>query len=306
MTYLMLLGGLICLFVGGELLVRGAVGTAARLRIPPFIIGLTIVGFGTSAPELLVSIQAALAGAPDLAVGNVVGSNIANILLILGLTAVVLPVPMRYAEGRRDYHAMIGVSLLLWLLVLQDVIQAWHGALLVLLLVLYLGVSISDRSTHALPDAGPHPAPRPLWKGILLIVGGFVALVLGARFLVFGATDIARVLGVSEAVIGLTVIAVGTSLPELATSVMAAFRKHSELAVGNILGSNIFNVLSILGFTSLVAPIPVDPRFADFDLPVATGAALVMLAFAVVAGRVGRLGGGILLASYAAYLFALA
>ncbi|MCB2117588.1 MAG: calcium/sodium antiporter [Rhodobacteraceae bacterium] len=300
MTYVMFALGLAGLFVGGEFLVRGAVGLARRLGISPLVIGLTVVGFGTSTPELLVSLQAALAGSPAIAIGNVVGSNIANILLILGVTALIMPVPMRLADTRRDFAVMIGVTLLLWALLFGAVITAWQGAFFVILLGAYLWFSL--RSTQAAPEDHPPATQKPVWRSVLEAAGGLILLMVGARFLVESATEIARAFGISEAVIGLTIVAVGTSLPELAASAMAAYRKHPEIAVGNILGSNIFNILAILGVTAMIYPIPVDPRFARLDMPAAMAAALAMLALAALAGRVSRLGGAALIAGYAGYL----
>lgn len=300
MTYILFLIGLAGLFIGGELLVRGAVGVARRLHVPPLVIGLTIVGFGTSTPELLVSLQAALSGAPSLAVGNVIGSNIANILLILGLSAIIAAVPMRFADLRRDFAAMIGSTLLLWLMIAGGMVARIEGAILVAALVLYLWLSLKDTAGSAPPETDA--APAPLWKSIAIAVAGLLVLMGGARLLVDSATEIARAFGVSEAVIGLTIVAVGTSLPELATAIIAALRRHPEIAVGNIVGSNIFNVLGILGVTALVTPIPVEPRFAGLDMSIAVAAALAMLTFAVLPGRVGRIGGAALLASYAGYV----
>ncbi len=304
MTYVIFVAGLIGLFFGGEFLVRGAVGIARRLSVPPLVIGLTVVGFGTSAPELLVSVQAALAGSPDLAIGNVIGSNIANILLILGLTALILPVPMPISDTRRDFAVMIGSSFVLWALLLGDVIWRWQGIVLVLCLALYLYVSI--RAGKAAPSEDLPAISGTLAKNLLIALGGLVVLLIGARFLVDSASEIARTFGVSEAVIGLSIVAVGTSLPELATSALAALRGHSEIAVGNILGSCIFNILGILGVTALVAPIPVDPRFAHVDMWIALAATLAMLWFAARPGHVGRAGGTVLVAAYAAYLLMLA
>lgn len=300
MTYVMFLAGIVGLFFGGEFLVRGAVGIARRLSVPPMVIGLTVVGFGTSTPELLVSVQAALAGAPDLAIGNVVGSNIANILLILGLTAVIMPVPMRFADTRRDFAVMIAVTLVLWAILYGGMIWRWQGLLLFAALVVYVLVSI--RSGRAAGAEDIPAAPKSLGLSLAEALGGLVALIVGANLLVTSASEIARAFGVSEAVIGLTIVAVGTSLPELATSVMAALRRHSEIAVGNIIGSNIFNILGILGVAAIVTPIPADLRFARIDLPVALAAALAMLVLAARPGRVGRAGGAALLLAYAVYI----
>ncbi|MCB1400161.1 MAG: calcium/sodium antiporter [Rhodobacteraceae bacterium] len=302
MLYLMFAAGLAGLFLGGEFLVRGAVGIARGFRVPPFVIGLTVVGFGTSAPELLVSIQAALEGAPDLAIGNVIGSNIANILLILGLSALILPVPISMRESWRDFAVLVGATALFWALLLGGEIGRPQGALLIALLFGYLVLCLRGPRGAANTDAAP---ALPGWANLGLTLGGLAALMIGARLLVTSATELARDFGVSEAVIGLTIVAIGTSLPELATSVVSALRGHSEIAVGNILGSCIFNILCIVGLTALVAPIPVDPRFARLDMVVAAAATLAMIGLAARAGRTGRAAGAMLLAAYAAYLAVL-
>lgn len=304
MIYLMFVVGLCGLFFGGEFLVRGAIGIARRFSVPPLVIGLTVVGFGTSMPELLVSVQAALAGAPALAIGNAVGSNIANILLILGLTALILPPPIAIADTRRDFAVMLGATLVLWALLLGGTIRHWQGAVLIAGLVLYVYVSI--RSGKSATDAELPAVAVNLGRNVLFALGGLIVLMIGARLMVDSATGIARTYGVSEAVIGLTIVAIGTSLPELATSALAALRGHSDVAVGNIIGSNIFNILGIIGMTAIVAPIPVDPRFAQVDMWIVGAAALAMLCFALLPGRVSRWGGAGLLAGYASYLLLLA
>ncbi len=299
MTYVMLLGGLVALFAGGEFLIRGAVGVAQRFRVPPLVIGLTIVGFGTSMPELLVSLQAAFSGVPALAVGNVIGSNISNVLLILGLSAMIVAVPLPFERMRRDFAVMIGATLLLWAMLWNGVVSRWEGFVLVAALIYYLQLCL-----RCGPDGSADETEegRPLWLSLAFAAGGLVVLLIGARLLVDSSTEIARAFGISEAVIGLTIVAIGTSLPELATAVVASLRGHPEIAVGNILGSNIFNVLGILGVTAAVTPIPVEERFVGFDMGLALAAALAMLGLAALPGRVGRLGGGALLASYAGYI----
>lgn len=300
MTYLLFATGLVGLFLGGEVLIRGAVGVARHYHVSPLIIGLTIVGFGTSAPELLVSVQSALAGVPDIAVGNVVGSNIANILLILGTGAMIAVVPIQFGRMIRDFVAMLGATVLVWVLMLNGALGRAEGAVLVAGLAVYMWLCLRNA-------AGAHPPEidepvRPLWQSAAMALAGLVILAIGARLLVFSATDIARSFGVSEAVIGLTIVAVGTSLPELATGILAAIRKHGDLAVGNVLGSNVFNLLGILGATALVKPIPIDPRFTTMDLPLALIASLAMAGFAIFAGHVGRIGGVALLIAYAGYV----
>ncbi|WP_186396927.1 calcium/sodium antiporter [Stappia sp. TSB10GB4] len=292
--------GLALLFLGGDFLVRGAVVLAARLRISPLLIGLTVVGFGTSMPELLVSLNAALAGLPDIAIGNVVGSNTANILLILGLTLVVAPLSSRLPGLRRDLLAMLASAALLALIAPGGVLRPWHGLLFLALLAAYLTYSaIRGRSQGAtLPDTG---TALTLWQMLGFIAAGLAALVFGADFLVQGATSLAVRIGVPDAVIGLTIVAVGTSLPELATSVVAAMKRQPEIAVGNVVGSNIFNILGILGVTAALAPIPVAPQMARFDIPVMLAVTLVIAALLAVAPRVPRLVGLALLAAYGWY-----
>ena len=298
LVYIIFTLGLFALFFGGEFIVRGAVGIAQRFHVPPLVIGLTIVGFGTSAPELLVSLQAALAGTPAIAVGNVVGSNIANILLILGVSAVITPVALVLSRLRRDFAVMIGATVLLWALVWGGMLARVEGLVLVALLVSYLALCLRQKAEA--PAEGTHVAP--LWLSVALAIGGLITLMLGARFLVDSAVQIARAFEVSEAVIGLTIVAIGTSLPELATSIVAALRKQSDIAVGNILGSNIFNTLGILGVTALVTPIPVEPRFQGLDMGLALVSALLLLALAAGPGRISRAAGGGLLLAYLAYL----
>jgi cation:H+ antiporter len=298
LTYLILFAGFCGLFLGGELLVRGGIGMARRLGLPPLVIGLTIIGFGTSMPELLVSLQAALAGSPALAIGNVIGSNIANFLLILGAVAVIAAVPMRIDELWRDLAVMIAAMLVLWLILASGTVTRLGGVFFVLWLGAYLWRSMKGSDKSPPDDGSP---PPPLWKGASIALVGLLLLMVGARFLVAGATEIARDFGVSEAAIGLTVVAVGTSLPELAAAIVAAVRGHPELAIGNVIGSNIFNILGILGLTAIVSPIPVDARFAGVDSIVQVVAALAILGLAVALGRIPRIAGVALMLAYATY-----
>ena len=299
MDYLFLVLGLIGLFAGGDALVRGAVGIAQRLAMPPLLIGLTVVGFGTSTPELLVSVDAALRGVPDIAIGNVVGSNIGNILLIVGLSALVWPIRVAGGTLRRDLAVMLAAALALVPLFWLDALGRPAGLGLVAALAAYLGWTyLQQRGAAPVISAG---AP-PLWRALIWGGVGLAALMLGARWLVDGSVAIARGAGVSEAFIGLTIVAIGTSLPELATSLIAALRRHSEIAIGNIVGSNIFNVLGILGATALIAPIPIAPRFLTFDLPVMIAASLALAAL-LSRPAIGRLTGCGLLLAYAGYVW---
>ncbi|WP_136645412.1 calcium/sodium antiporter [Tabrizicola sp. YIM 78059] len=302
MTYLLFSLGLVMLFVGGEGLVRGASSVARHFNFSPMLIGLTIVGFGTSAPELLVSVQAALAGQPGIAIGNVVGSNIANILLILGVSTAIAPLFIPARRLWRDLAFMLAATAIFWAMLSGSEITRLYGAILVLGLLAFLAVAFLYGKIDADEDA---PVENQLlaWGFTL---GGLVVLVIGARLLVDNAVIIAKTFGVPEAVIGLTIVAVGTSLPELATSVIAALRRQTEIAVGNVIGSNIFNIFSIIGITALITPIPVDPRFAVIDMPVATAVAVGLAVAAILLNGLPRIAGVILLALYGGYLWAMA
>ena len=303
MEYLYFFAGLTGLFVGGEALVRGSIGIARRMAIPPLLIGLTVVGFGTSTPELLVSVDAAWRGVPDIALGNIVGSNIANILLIVGLSALVWPIKVMGATLRRDTVVMMAAAIVLLPVFALGQITRLAGLLLFAGMMAYLVWAYLKPGEAEEADAGLKPPSSALVSG-LWIVGGLVALMVGARLLVDSAISIARDFGISEAFIGLTIVAVGTSLPELATSLIAAFRRQSEIAIGNIVGSNIFNVLGILGVTALIAPIPVASRFLTFDLPLMIAASLVLTGLLLTRPVIGRGVGGAMLAGYAAYVWA--
>ncbi len=299
MTYILFVVGLVALFFGGEYLVRGASGIARTFRLSPMVIGLTVVGFGTSAPEMLVSVQAALAGQPAIAIGNVLGSNIANVLLILGVSAVIAPLLIPLAKIWRDIGFMLLATAVVWVMLLDGEVTRVDGLILVAGLFAFLATAFLTGSAH--PDEGAESA-SPLWLSSVQTLGGLVVLVIGARLLVDSATDIARTYGISEAVIGLTIVAVGTSLPELATSVVAAMRKQTEIAVGNVVGSNVFNLFGILGVTSLIAPIPVEGRFVSVDMYLVAGTAIGLTAIAALMGGLPRLAGAMLLAIYGGYL----
>jgi cation:H+ antiporter len=307
LDYVYVAAGLVLLFAGGEALVRGAVAIASRLGVSPLVIGLTLVGFGTSAPELVTSLQAALAGRPGIAVGNVVGSNIANLLLILGLSAVVAPIAVARAALKRDGTMLVLTTSAVGALLVFDLLTRWIGLVMVAALLAYIVyVYLAERRR---PDASAalheHEAQavRPLGWGLAaaFALGGLAGVVGGAYFLVEGAVALAQQAGVSETVIGLTVVAVGTSLPELATSAIAARRGQGDVAFGNLVGSNVFNLLGILGVTAAVAPIPVPPEIVRLDVWVMGAVALLALGLAATGQRVNRVEGALLLAAYAAY-----
>jgi cation:H+ antiporter len=298
MNILLLVGGLILLIAGGDLLVRGAVQIASRLGVSPLVIGLTLVGFGTSTPELVTSVQASLAGAPGIALGNVVGSNIANTLLILGVSALLAPIVVHSAALKRDGVTMVAVAVAFAVLSALVPFGRLLGAAFVAGLAIYLYFAFrQEREAGAEHGAAfdkaeaaqeVDPALRvgaaaragPTLIPVLLSLGGLVLVVLGGKLLVDGAIALARAFSISETVIGLTIVAIGTSAPELVTSVMAAVRKQSDVAFGNIVGSNIYNILGIAGVTALVAPTQVPPEIVRFDNPVMVAVSLVMLAFA--------------------------
>ena len=299
MTYLLFALGLVALFFGGEFLVRGATAIAKHFRLSPMVIGLTIVGFGTSAPEMLVSVQAAMAGQPAIAIGNVLGSNIANILLILGISALIAPLIIPVRKLWRDLGFMLLATAVIWVMLLDGNVTRFDGILLIIGLIVFLATAFL---TGKVEPEEANEGDIPQWKAWAMTLGGLVVLVIGARLLVDSSTEIARAFGISEAVIGLTIVAVGTSLPELATSVIAAIRKQTEIAVGNIVGSNIFNIFGILGTTALIHPITADPRFASIDMIWVSAAAIGLTVLAFLLGGLPRIAGAVLLAAYAGYV----
>lgn len=304
--------GLGLLIGAGDILVKGSVGLALRLGIPSLIVGLTVVAFGTSAPELLVSVNAALAGQPGIALGNVVGSNIANILLILGVPAVISTIHLSQVDTRRSYLLMLLASVLLIALAFLGTIGRLAGIVLLTGLAFMLWDNIRIAQAHR---NAREPAREPEseigdahmgWGRIAaFIIAGLAGLAFGADLLVEGAVAIARVAGLSETVIGLTLVAIGTSLPELVTSVMAALRKQADVAMGNVIGSNIFNVMGILGATALIAPMPVPAQMLRLDLWVMLATALALAPFVLRRRDIGKQAGLALLAAYALYTVVL-
>ncbi|NHI00658.1 calcium/sodium antiporter [Oceanimonas sp. MB9] len=307
MVWLMLAAGLLLLIVGADLLVRGAARLAASLGVPALVIGLTVVAFGTSAPELAVSVKSAWAGQTELAIANVVGSNIFNVLFILGLAAVISPLVVSQQLIRQDVPIMIGVSVL-------AVILAWNGTLgrleagvLFAGLLGYTGFLFVQGRRQSDGGTGDEvvQTPAPVWQNLLLVSGGLLLLVTGARWLVQSAVQLAAGFGVSEAVIGLTIVAAGTSLPEVMTSVMATLRGQRDIAIGNVVGSNVFNILCVLGLSGLVSPAPLQagPQLASLDMPVMLGVALLCLPLFFTGARLNRAEGGLFLALYVTYVW---
>jgi cation:H+ antiporter len=314
MTYGLLIVGLILLTLGGDTLVRGASTAAQRLGVSPLLIGLTLVGFGTSTPELVTSLTAALAGSPGIAIGNVVGSNTANILLILGVTTLIAPIVVDRAAFRRDGIMLVVASLVCTATVLGGEVGLIPGLIMVAMLVAYIvfawwserGVHDAERAKYEHMAEDAPDAPGGLWAGLGLAVLGIALTIGGARLLVDSAVVIARDLGVSDTVIGLTVVAIGTSLPELVTSVVAAVRGRADVALGNIIGSNIYNVLGILGITALVAPFQAPAAIARLDIWVMLAATALLVLFVRTGMKIVRWEGAVLLAAYIGYMAWLA
>jgi len=297
--------GLVILVFGGDALVKGAVNMALRLGIPALVVGLTVVAFGTSAPELLVSLQAALNGQAGIAVGNVVGSNMVNILLILGLPLLITVIHTSQLDTRRGYLVMLASSVLFAGLAFTGPLTWWHGLIFLTGLALMLWdnvrISMAHRAANANVEVEGADDNMSWVKIVTFIVLGLIGLALGARFLVDGAVSIAREFGLSETVIGLTLVAIGTSMPELVTSIIAAIRKQADVAMGNVIGSNTFNILCILGITSLVADVPIDPQIMLFDNFVMIGVSLLLIPFVLFRRDMGRLTGVAFVSIYAGY-----
>jgi len=308
-TIAILVIGLIVLIVGGDYLVRGSSSIALRLHLSPLVVGLTIVAFGTSAPELVISIQSALKGSPDIAMGNVIGSNICNLALVLGLTSVIRPVKVQVNSIRIDWPMTMGASLLLYLMIREGYLGRIEGILMVFILTIYLFFTIRQsrkvilaskaEDEEEIPDT-PH---KQIWKDIVFIMLGCVGLYYGSEWFVGSAKGLALSLGVEERVVGLTVVALGTSLPELATAAVASYKGQTDLALGNLMGSNIFNILSILGITSIIQDIHVHELILNKDIIWMLLITLMILPLMVIRREVGRIDGLILLIVYTVYIY---
>jgi len=311
MTIGLLIISLILVILGAEALVRGSSSFALRLRISPLLIGLTIVAYGTSFPELIVSAKAALEVKGDISMGNIIGSNIFNIATILGLSALVRPLKVKSQLVRKDTPVMIGVALLLLFFFRDFYLSRPEGLLLLIGILIYTGIIIrsatrerlSQKTENHLDEGLPHTL-KNIWLDFGFITTGFVLLFIGANLLVDKAVVLARIIGVSQAVIGLTIVAAGTSIPELATSIIAARRNQADIAIANVVGSNIFNILGILGISSLIHPIRgIDIKILDFYWMI--GTSIILLPFLQTGFRLNRWEGFCLLASYTIYLFLL-
>lgn len=308
MSILLFIIGLLLLIIGAEWLVKGASKLAFSLRISPLIIGLTVVAFGTSAPELAVSIKSSLSGQESIALGNVVGSNIFNVLFILGISAMILPLTVSKQLLRLDVPLMIGLSIIVFLFSLNGVISKIEGIILVLGLLVYIFFLIyesrKDNTAETESVIAESESGKILWiKNIMLVLVGLALLMVGSQWFLNGAVLLAQYMGVSELIIGLTIVAAGTSLPEVVTSVLAAIRGERDIAVGNVVGSNIFNLLSVLGISALVAPTGLDisASFINFDLPVMIAVAFACLPIFFTGGVISRGEGALLLGYYVVY-----
>ena len=312
LTLLLFVAGLVLLIVGAEALVRGSSKLAAAIGISPLVIGLTVVAYGTSSPEMAVSVQSALAGQADIALGNVVGSNIFNVLFILGLSALIVPLAVSQQLVRLDVPLMIGISVLMLILAVDGKVSRLDGVLLFAINVAYVVWAIRQsrkeseqiKAEYAKEFGDGKNKSKWYWLiQVLFIVVGLALLVLGSRWLVHGAVAVAQTLGVSELIIGLTIIAAGTSLPEVATSIVASVRGERDIAVGNVVGSNIFNIASVLGFASIVAPngVNVSPIAMRFDIPVMIAAAVACLPIFFTGNMIARWEGTLFLGYYVAY-----
>lgn len=306
--------GLLILLLAGDSLVKGAVNLSLRLGVPALIVSLTIVAFGTSAPELLISIQAILDDAPGLALGNVVGSNTANILLVLGIPAILATMHTAECNTKKTYNFMIASTVLFIGLAFVMGVFNWITSIILLAALAYvLGDAFRDARAHRAADMAAEDEEEPegadpdmpTWRIAIFLVLGLIGLPLGANLLVDNATIIAKQYGVTDTIIGLTLVAIGTSLPELATTVMAALRRQADVALGNVIGSNMFNLLAIIGIAGFVGPIPVDPEFLLFDFWVMLGASVLLLPFVYMKWNINRFWGVVLSALYVSYLFLL-
>ncbi len=310
LTIVKLVAGFVLLFLGGEVLVRGSVSLARRLGVSPFLIGATVIAFGTSAPELVVSLKAAFDDAMGIALGNIVGSNIANLLLILGMSALIAPVVVNRSAVLRDGLVLAGASLLLTLFVALGEITRWQGAIMFVLLAVVIVYSYwSERrqttpagDLHLREEAEVQDVPHSVTVALLFVLAGLAGVAFGAHLLVEAAVVVARSIGMSEAVIGLTVVAVGSSLPELATSIVAAYRKHADVALGNVIGSSVFNILGILGLVSVIHPIAAPKEIAVLDIWIMLGVTALVLTPVFAGWRISRALGTIFVLLYAGFI----
>ena len=309
LSFFILAAGLVLLVFAGDYLVRGSVGLAENLGISPLVIGLTVVAFGTSAPELFISTQAALSGSPGIAIGNVVGSNVANVLLVIGLPALIAPLAATEPGLRRNMTVMLGVTAVYFWMSMNGIVGRLEGLVLFAMLAAYIGWQIHMARARREPQDDYHEeigeAPHDKYRIGLSIVGGLIGLPVGAQLTVLGASDIARAFGVSDEAIGLTIVAVGTSLPELATTLTAVLRGSTAVAMGNVVGSNLFNIMCILGITGMIVPLSVSDRIIAIDNWVMAATTLILALLAYARMSAGRIIGVVMVLAYAAYTWSI-
>ncbi|HAF27636.1 MAG TPA: sodium:calcium antiporter [Bacteroidales bacterium] len=306
MDYIFLFLGFVLLILSGDFLVKGSVSLAVHFKVSKLVIGVVLVSFGTSAPELVVSLDAAIKGHPDIAIGNVVGSNIANLALVLGLTAMILPIQVRKKAIHFDWSVMMLVSILFYIFCLNFKLQLFEGLIFIVLLLAYVFWSVhQSRAEHKINEEEPIAPKHNLVVSFILVISAIVGLIYGAELLVKGASSIASSIGIEERIISVTVIALGTSLPELATSIMAAIRKELDISIGNLIGSNIFNILAILGLTSVVKEIDINPMILKFDIFWMLGISLLLFLFILPLRKaiVSRWKGFIFVLIYIVYIY---
>lgn len=302
MQFLLLIVGLLVLVAGGEFLVRGAVGIARNMKISPLVIGMTVVSFGTSAPELLVSLQAAFENNPEIAIGNVVGSNIANLALVLGVTVLIFPIYIEKQTKIVDFPMLMLATILFVVFALNLNIEMWEGILLFVALLIFTFALIRSSRKKGRLEVEEHVQSDSTVVSLLYLLLGLTGLYFGSEWFVDGAVNIAESYGMSKALIGVTIVAFGTSAPELVASTVAAYRKQTDISVGNLIGSNIFNIMAVVGLTASIKPIHVDSTIMSFDIYWMVGIALFMLPVLYVGSKVGRYKGVILLLSYFSYI----
>ncbi len=296
--------GLVMLVGGAEFLVKGAVAIASKLKIPTLVIGLTIVALGTSVPEFVVSLKSALNGNAGISVGNVIGSNIANVLLVLGASAVIFPVTCSGKAFYRDFSFLFMVTLVFAFFIVNGKLVSWNGWVMLTMLVLFVLYNYNNAKDDPMEDDIPDQLANKGWVSILVAaMGGMFAIVYGTDFLVYGAVKIATELGVSEEIIGLTIVAIGTSFPELATSCVAAFRHQNGIALGNVLGSNIWNIVFIMGATSVITDVKVADQFILYDLWVMLFSSFMLLPIMMFKNKITRLEGAVMLCGYIVYTY---
>lgn len=294
--------GLTVLIFSGDFLVKGAVGIAAKFNISPLVIGMTVVSFGTSAPELFVSIKAAVSGSPEIAIGNVVGSNIANIALVLAITVLIFPIIVDRNSKVIDWPMMMFSTLLFYLFALDNVIEWWEGAILVALIIAFVTYIVRKSMKAPNDDSDELDAPQKEWLTYVFLIGGLIGLKFGADWLLDGAVGIAETAGMSKEMIGVTIVAFGTSVPELVASAVAAYRQQTDISIGNLIGSNIFNIMVVVGVTSIIKEIAVTNTILNNDMLWMIGISVILLPMMLLGKKMGRVQGVLLFIGYATYI----